>query len=135
MQKITLQHEMVTDLARGEVHEETYIKVIANILNNGLIAKIGVQEFATLMALISYVNEKGECCPTQRQLSERIGVHRKTVSKYINNLLSLKINDKPIVTRTMETKGDGVLDGIRFIYKKRYSVRVLFHVNYASVPM
>lgn len=29
--KITLQHERVTDLARSEVHEETYIKVNANI--------------------------------------------------------------------------------------------------------
>jgi len=101
MQKnLTLQHERVIDLAKGEVHGESYIKVNANVLNNGLIAKIGVHEFATLMALISYVNEKGECCPTQRQLAERIGVHRKTVSRYINNLLSVKINDKPIVTRT-----------------------------------
>lgn len=97
---LTLQHERVIDLAKGEVNGESYIKVNANVLNNGLIAKIGIHEFATLMALISYVNEKGECCPTQWQLAERIGVHRNTVSNYINNLLSVKINDTPIVTRT-----------------------------------
>lgn len=100
---------MAIDLAKGEVQGESYIKVKTDVLNNGLIAKIGVYEFATLMALISYVNEKGECCPTQRQLAERIGIHRNSVSKYINNLLSVKINDKPIVTRTIEARGGWVI--------------------------
>lgn len=106
MQKnLTLQHEMAIDLARGDVHGETYIKVNANVLNNGLIAKIGVYEFATLMALISYVDKNGECCPTQQQLAERIGVHKNTINKYVNNLLYVRINDQPFVTRTITMKG------------------------------
>ncbi|MCH7320280.1 helix-turn-helix domain-containing protein [Solibacillus sp. MA9] len=106
-ENLTLQHEKVIDLGKGEIHGESCIKVNANVLNNGLIAKIGINEFATLMALISYVDKNGECCPTQLQLAKRIGVHKNTVNKYVKNLLSVKINDKPIVTRMITMKGCG----------------------------
>jgi hypothetical protein len=59
------------------------------------------------MALASYMDEKGECYPTQLQLAEAIGVHKNTINKYINELLDFEIDGKPLVTRKKVNRGQG----------------------------
>lgn len=91
----------------NEVESEVYLRVYKSMFTSGLVANMGIQNFATLMAIASYMNEQGECFPTQRQLSERMGVHVNSVNKYINELLEVKVNGKPIMTRELSNKGQG----------------------------
>jgi predicted transcriptional regulator len=91
----------------NEVESQVYLRVYTSMFTSGLVSEMGIQNFATLMAVSSYMNEDGECFPTQRQLAERMGVHRNSVNRYINALLEFRVNDKPIVTREIVSQAKG----------------------------
>ncbi|PFW43810.1 helix-turn-helix domain-containing protein [Priestia megaterium] len=91
----------------NEVESQVYLRVYTSMFTSGLVGKMGIQNFATLMAISSYMNEEGECFPTQRQLAERMGVHRNSVNRYVNSLLEFRIEDKPLVTREIVNQGKG----------------------------
>lgn len=104
---LTVQHNKEIDLGNGEISSNVYVRVYTSIFTSGIVAKIGATGFTTLMALATFMDENGQCYPTQDQLAERIGVHKNTANKYINDLLAVRINGKPIVTRTKVNKGQG----------------------------
>ncbi|MDT0150057.1 helix-turn-helix domain-containing protein [Priestia aryabhattai] len=91
----------------NEVESQVYLRVYTSMFTSGLVGEMGIQNFATLMAISSYMNEDGECYPTQRQLAERMGVHRNSVNRYVNSLLDFRISNKPLVTREIVNQGKG----------------------------
>jgi Helix-turn-helix domain len=76
-----------------------YLRVYTDMFTTGLVAQMGIQKFATLMAIVSYMDGDGECrIPSQRQLAEQMGVHRNSVSKYVKELLDFNVDGKYIIT-------------------------------------
>lgn len=104
---LSVTHSRDINLASGEIMNSTFVKVYATIFTDGLVAKMGATGFTALMALATFMDENGECYPTQEQLAERMGVHKNTANKYINQLLEVEINGTPIVTRTKTNRGQG----------------------------
>jgi hypothetical protein len=104
---LTVSHNKEINLANGETKLNVYVRVYTSIFASGLVARMGANRFTTLMALASYMDEKGECYPTQIQLAEAIGVHKNTLNKYVNDLLDFQIDGKPLVTRTKVNRGQG----------------------------
>jgi predicted transcriptional regulator len=102
--------------ATNEIENSVYLRVYTSMFTSGLVAKLGVNNFATLLAIASYMDEKGECCPTLDQIAERLGVHRNSVSKYVNELLNFRIDGKPIITREIVAKGRGKTTSFYKIY-------------------
>jgi predicted transcriptional regulator len=103
----SVSHNKEINLAEGKTVSNVYVRVYTSMFTSGLVAKMGANRFTTLMALASYMDEKGECYPTQLQLAEAIGVHKNTINKYINELLEFEIDSKPLVTRTKVNRGQG----------------------------
>lgn len=103
----SVSHDKEFNLASGETVSNIYVRVYTSMFTSGLVASMGANRFTTLMALASYMDENGECYPTQIQIAEAIGVHKNTVNKYINELLEFRIDDKPLVTRQKINKGQG----------------------------
>ncbi|UTV34890.1 helix-turn-helix domain-containing protein [Bacillus altitudinis] len=103
----SVSHNKEINLGSGETVSNVYVRVYTSMFTTGLVAKMGANRFTTLMALASYMDEKGECYPTQLQLAEAIGVHKNTINKYINELLDFEIDGKPVVTRTKVNRGQG----------------------------
>lgn len=103
----SVSHNKEINLGSGETVSNVYVRVYTSMFTTGLVAKMGANRFTTLMALASYMDEKGECYPTQLQLAEAIGVHKNTINKYINELLDFEIEGKPVVTRTKVNRGQG----------------------------
>ncbi|MEY8748934.1 helix-turn-helix domain-containing protein [Alkalicoccobacillus gibsonii] len=93
--------------ATGQMENQIYLRVYSSMFTSGLVAKMRLHNFATLMTIASYMNEDGECYPTQEQLAERMGVHKNSVSKYVNQLLAFEVNGKPIITREVVNRGQG----------------------------
>jgi Helix-turn-helix domain len=104
---LTVSHNKEINLANGETKLNVYVRVYTSLFTSGLVAKMGSNRFTTLMALASYMDEKGECYPTQIQLADAIGVHKNTINKYINELLEFEIEGKPLVTRKKVNRGQG----------------------------
>jgi len=104
---LTVTHNKEINLANGETISNVFVRVYTSIFTSGLVAKMGSNRFTTLMALAAYMNEEGECYPTQMQLADAIGVHKNTINKYINELLEFEIDGKPLVTRKKVNRGQG----------------------------
>jgi predicted transcriptional regulator len=103
----SVSHNKEINLGNGETVSNVYVRVYTSMFTSGLVAKMGSNRFTTLMALASYMDEQGECYPTQLQLAEAIGVHKNTINKYINELLEFEIDGKPVVTRKKVNRGQG----------------------------
>jgi hypothetical protein len=87
------------DMETGEKKEDIFLRLYVNSVRKGLVAQLGPKNFATLIVLASYMDENGDCYPTQRQLAEALGVAVNTANRYINDLLEFTVNGKPIVIR------------------------------------
>lgn len=106
---LAVSHEVDVDLSNGTKTEQVYVRVYNSIFTSGIVSAIGTSGLTTLIALASFMDENGECYPTQQQIADRIGCHKNTANKYVNDLLEARINGEPIVTRTKLNKGNGLI--------------------------
>lgn len=85
---------------------DVFFKVDVNAVKGGLIAKIGFDGWATLTAIASFMNERGECYPTQETLAEVLGVTRQTVNGKVKKLLDFVLDDgSALMTRKFVGSG------------------------------
>jgi Helix-turn-helix domain len=127
----SVSHDKEINLGNGETISNVYVRVYTSMFTSGLVAKMGSNRFTTLMALASYMDENGECYPTQIQLADAIGVHKNTVNKYINELLEFEIDGKPLVTRKKINKGQGKI----FSYYKIHPLSQIAKFNGQIEPV
>jgi|GEM_PF-2886303 len=113
---LSVSHNKEIDLGSGDVTSSVYVRVYTTVFTSGIVSRIGATGFTTLMALATFMNEEGHCYPTQEQLAERIGVHKNTVYKYVNDLLAIEIDGKPLVTRKKVNKGQGKIYSLYTIH-------------------
>ncbi|QGG47663.1 helix-turn-helix domain-containing protein [Heliorestis convoluta] len=88
---------------------QIFLKLYVSLFTSGLVSQLGSDRTITLLAIASFMNEKGECYPTQEQIAERIGVTRKTAARYIESLLNFRWNDQPIITRIKKRNSSNAL--------------------------
>jgi transcription initiation factor IIE alpha subunit len=55
-------------------------------VHSGLIGDLGPERWQTLCVIAAFMNEKGECWPTQEQIASRLNIRREAVSKRIKAL-------------------------------------------------
>lgn len=67
----------------------------------------------TLCVIASYMNERGECYPTQAQIARGIGTSRQAASERIKRLLEYRWNGKPVVVAVKYRK-KGRFDNNRY---------------------
>ncbi|WP_338779555.1 helix-turn-helix domain-containing protein [Metabacillus sp. FJAT-52054] len=83
--------------------EEIFLKVYKSFYTSGLASKIGKElgrgKVNTLLAIASYMDDKGICFPTQEQLADRTGTTIGTINRDVNELLDFRIDGKPILIR------------------------------------
>jgi len=75
-------------------------------IRNGAIKDLGDRSVLLLLAISSYMDNDGFCCPTQRQLAEVLGWTQATVTKHMDSLLQAEYNGLKLITRSLE--GDKV---------------------------
>jgi transcriptional regulator with XRE-family HTH domain len=88
-----------------EFNEELYLRLYISAFKSGLVSDLKPTNFTVLLTICSYMNAKGECFPTQRQIAERCGISKTTVNKAINELMEYKVNDKPLIERQIVNVG------------------------------
>ncbi|MTV49831.1 hypothetical protein GJ688_12700 [Heliobacillus mobilis] len=93
-----------------------FLKLHLDMINKGMLTALGPRRFTTLVVLASFMNEEGECYPTQAQVAKKLGVLPRTAFDYIHDLLDFRWNGKPIVERQKEyIPGKGIQE--RSIYR------------------
>ncbi|WP_042360653.1 hypothetical protein [Geomicrobium sp. JCM 19055] len=76
-----------------------YLTLHSSLFTERIVDKIGSSGLTTLLCLATYMNEDGVCRTTQKELSERMGVHINSMNKYLNDLLEVTVDGEPLVTK------------------------------------
>ncbi|MBR2565425.1 MAG: helix-turn-helix domain-containing protein [Paenibacillus sp.] len=82
-------------------------------VKSGLLADMGAEMWHTLCVIASYMNERGECYPTQTQIARGIGTSRQAANERIKRLLEYRWNGKPVVVAVKYRK-EGKFDNNRY---------------------
>lgn len=93
------------DVFRKEYNDSIYLRLYTNLFKSTIIKDLKPTTFTVLLAISSFMDSKGNCFPTQRQISEITGISLPTINKSIATLLEYRINDLPLIRREFVQKG------------------------------
>lgn len=83
----------------SENGERLFVKFYTDASRSGLMADLGAERWHTLCTLATFMDEKGECYPSQELLAHRMGVSVATANKRIKKLCEYQCDGIPVVTR------------------------------------
>ncbi|MEK4910625.1 helix-turn-helix domain-containing protein [Niallia sp. FSL M8-0099] len=80
-------------------NQDIYVKFHKHALTSGLMGALGAERWHTLSALALFMNDRGECFPSQDLLAEHLDIRRETVNRRIKSLCDFRWNGHPIITK------------------------------------
>ena len=77
--------------------------------DSGLLAALPDELWKTLCCLATYMDEDGNCYPSQARLASDLGIRREHMNKRIKRLLAFRFHGEPIITmaKTRESRRGG----------------------------
>lgn len=69
------------------------------LVRQGLTAKLGLSNFAALMAIIANADKEGVCKVRYPELAEQLGITPRSVGRKIQELFQFELEGKPILQR------------------------------------
>ncbi|ALH46417.1 helix-turn-helix domain-containing protein [Paenibacillus larvae] len=94
---------------------EIYIKFYVDAVRSGMVADMGAERLQTLLVIASFMNEKGECYPTQWQIAKALGVARETANRRVMRLAKYRWEGKPLI-ELRKIRND-MREWVKIIYK------------------
>lgn len=102
-----------------------------NAIQSGAYGKLTGELFFTFVAIASFMDDKGECYPTQEQLANIMQVHPKTAQRRVKQLLDFKLEDgSPIIVREKE-----LVAGSSFREYSKYRIFPVSGVSLSNVTV
>ena len=68
--------------------------------DSGLLAALPDELWKTLCCLATYMDENGNCYPSQARLASDLGIRREHMNKRIKRLLAFRFHGEPVITMT-----------------------------------
>lgn len=84
---------------------ELFLTMPMEILKNALLGNLKGNEFKVFVAIATFIDDKGECNPSQETLSILTSMSMPTVNTAVNSLLKKRIGESPILLRTLIGRG------------------------------
>jgi hypothetical protein len=133
---LTIEIEKEFDVLEKTWESKVFVKLFVAARTSGLLQKISDREFKTLIALALYMDENGDCYPSQNQIAKDLGCSRITANRRIQSLLKFRFNGKPIIQAVRVRNKKGEWDNIRYtilpvaqvkIFEKPSKKEIEFH--------
>jgi len=94
---LTIQIEKEFDVLEKRWDARVYIKLYIAARTSGLLASISDRDWRTLTAIGTFMNEQGQCYPSQAALARALGVNRATANRRIQSLARFRFQGKPVL--------------------------------------
>lgn len=111
---VSVESQSEYSLESGKSETRIFVKMYVDAVRDGLIADMGPKNWTTLCVIASFMNEKGECYPTQSQIAKGLGKSRQTANKYVNDLLDYRWNGKEVIRSVKERDENGRWENMRY---------------------
>jgi len=102
---VTVEIQKEFDVLDKEWESKVFVKLFVAARTSGLLKKISDCEFKTLIALALYMDENGNCYPSQDQVARDLGCSLRTANRRIRSLLSFRFDGKPVV-KAVQKRGE-----------------------------
>lgn len=77
------------------------LSVSIEAIHSGLIAEIGTTKFAIMMAIVSHMNDSGQCFPSQERLAELTGLGRATIQRNLQELTEIEFKGQKLLHKQL----------------------------------
>ena len=94
---VSVERQYETDISTGETEVRLFVKMYFEARDSGLLATLPDPLWKTLCCLSTYMNENGDCHPTQARVAKDLGISRQKLNRRIQRLLSFRFQGKPIL--------------------------------------
>ncbi|MFN8545536.1 MAG: helix-turn-helix domain-containing protein [Candidatus Binatia bacterium] len=95
---VTVEFQTEVDLATGVREKRMFVKMYFEAIHSGLLAALPDELWKTLCALACYMDENGNCYPSQARIAKDLGVARETVNRRIQALLTFRFQEHPVLS-------------------------------------
>ncbi|MBV8362844.1 MAG: hypothetical protein JO189_33660 [Deltaproteobacteria bacterium] len=97
---VTVEFQTEVDVATGNRERRMFVKMYFDARDSGLLAALPDELWKTLCCLATYMDENGDCYPSQVLLGEALGISRQHINYRIKRLLAFRFRGEPILTMT-----------------------------------
>ncbi len=101
---VSVEFQTEVDVATGDRERRMFIKMYFEARDSGLLAAIPGELWKMLCCLATYMNEDGNCYPTQDRIARDLGIRRQRVNERIQNLLNFRFNGQPVLSLNRKTR-------------------------------
>jgi len=104
---VTVEFQTEVDVATGRRQKRMFVKMYFDARDSGLLAAIPGELWKMLCCLATYMNEDGNCYPTQDQIARDLGIRRQRVNERIQDLLNFRFQGQPVLSLKPKTRVRG----------------------------
>lgn len=111
---ISIESHTEHSLTTGEKETKIFVKMYVDAVKHGLIADLGDSNWRTLCVISSFMNEKGDCYPSQEQIAKGLGISRQAAGARIRKLLDYRWQGRALVTAVKDRSEGGTWENTRY---------------------
>lgn len=111
---ISVESQTEHSMTDGKSETKIFVKMYVDAVKQGLIADMGDSNWRTLCVIASFMDEKGNCWPTQSQIAEGLGVSRQAASRRIRKLADYRWQGRALIETVKVRTDKGTWDNTRY---------------------
>ncbi|KFN01278.1 hypothetical protein DJ93_4811 [Bacillus clarus] len=77
---VSIEAQTEYSITSGKRETRIFLKMYVDAVHSGLIADLGPERWTTLCVLASFMDEDGECYPTQDMIAKRLNISRESAN-------------------------------------------------------
>jgi hypothetical protein len=101
---VSVETQSELSLTTGKKETRIFVKMYIEAVHSGLIADMGPERWQTLCVIAAFMDEKGECYPTQYAIAQRLNVARETANRRIKSLCDYTWQDRPVIKKVPQQR-------------------------------
>ena len=111
---ISVESQTERSLTDGKSDTRIFVKMYKSAVTSGLIADMGADNWQTLCVIASYMDEKGDCFPTQAQIAKGLGISRTSANRRVKRLAEYRWQGRPVIEAIRKRSPTGQWENTRY---------------------